>query len=108
MPAVILSVVVVAVAVAAVFTVVYALARRTAPATSGAAPWELQRTVEQPCGSSEHAPLPDPCVWQSATVSDLATAEDLLDRAETEGYAERELIVLDNNTFLVRWRGRAE
>ena len=42
--------------------------------------------------------------WQLMTVSALSDAEDLLDVLENQGYAERELIVLGNSTFAVRWR----
>jgi hypothetical protein len=45
--------------------------------------------------------------WQSLTVSELLCAEELLDQAETAGFEERELIVLGNSTFLVRWRHAA-
>lgn len=42
--------------------------------------------------------------WQLTTVSALSDAEDLLDYLEARGYAERELVVLGNSTFAVRWR----
>ncbi len=42
--------------------------------------------------------------WQLTTVSDLTAAEDLLDSLEAHGYAERELVVLGNSCFAVRWR----
>lgn len=42
--------------------------------------------------------------WQTVTVEDLTLARDLLDWLETAGYAERELVVVDNSTFVVRWR----
>lgn len=42
--------------------------------------------------------------WHLATVTDLSDAEDLLDQLENYGYVERELIVLGNSTFTVRWR----
>jgi hypothetical protein len=49
-------------------------------------------------------PTPTPDGWESVTVSELSRAEELLDRAEAAGYEERELVVLGNSTFLVRWR----
>ena len=42
--------------------------------------------------------------WQLATVDDLTAAEELLDCLENQGYAERELVVLGNSAFAVRWR----
>ena len=102
-----LGIVTFAVTLAAV-AVLYALARRSAPAPETA----THRALPEPDrdaggGSRERAALPDPSAWQSETVSDLATAEELLDRAEEEGYEERELLVLGDTLFLVRWRGRA-
>ncbi len=46
-------------------------------------------------------PLTD---WQVTTVADLTDAEDLLDCLEAQGVAERELVVLGNSCFAVRWR----
>ena len=42
--------------------------------------------------------------WQLATVNDLANAEDLLDSLESHGYEDRELVLLGNSCFAVRWR----
>ena len=42
--------------------------------------------------------------WRLATVSALCDAEDMLDTLEYQGYAERELVVLGNSCFAVRWR----
>ena len=42
--------------------------------------------------------------WSLTTVSALCDAEDLLDCLEAQGYTERELMVLGNSTFAVRWR----
>jgi hypothetical protein len=42
--------------------------------------------------------------WQLTTVSALSDAEELLDVLENQGYAERELVVLGNSSFAVRWR----
>lgn len=89
--------------------VLHALARRSAPAAEGSGEHALLAEPDRDMGggSRERAALADPNSWQSATVFDLAAAEELLDRAEEEGYAERELLVLGNETFVVRWRGRA-
>jgi hypothetical protein len=42
--------------------------------------------------------------WNLATVSALCDAEDMLDSLENQGYSERELMVLGNSCFAVRWR----
>lgn len=42
--------------------------------------------------------------WHLTTVTDLTAAEDLLDCLENQGVAERELVVLGNSCFAVRWR----
>jgi len=42
--------------------------------------------------------------WKSVIEGSLLAAEERLDRVEAGGYAERELIVLGNESFLVRWR----
>ena len=77
--------------------------------TWGYFPWIQCGPEHDPAGGSrEHAPLTDPNVWRSVMTSDLSVASELLDWAEDEGYRERELIVLGNSTFLVRWRYRAD
>jgi hypothetical protein len=42
--------------------------------------------------------------WHLTTVNDLTAAEELLDSLENQGFAERELVVLGNSCFAVRWR----
>ncbi len=42
--------------------------------------------------------------WHTTKVSALHEAEDLLDALEAHGFMERELIVLGNASFAVRWR----
>lgn len=42
--------------------------------------------------------------WGTATMASLTDAEDCLDWAEAHGFAERELLVLGNSSFAVRWR----
>jgi hypothetical protein len=42
--------------------------------------------------------------WQLATVNALSDAENLLDCLEARGFADRELVVLGNSCFAVRWR----
>lgn len=52
------------------------------------------------CGSSS----PVRTEWQLTTVTNLSEAEDLLDSLEAHGFTERELVVLGNSCFAVRWR----
>lgn len=54
-----------------------------------------------PAGGTQ---TPPPCEWHLTTVPDLTTAEGLLDCLENQGIAERELVVLGNSCFAVRWR----
>jgi hypothetical protein len=42
--------------------------------------------------------------WNLTTVSALSDAEEMLDYLEAQGYSERELMVLGNSCFAVRWR----
>jgi hypothetical protein len=50
------------------------------------------------------APVATRTDWQLATVSALSDAEELLDMLENQGFEERELLVLGNSCFAVRWR----
>lgn len=42
--------------------------------------------------------------WHVTTVTSLSDAEDMLDCLESNGFADRELVVLGNRSFAVRWR----
>jgi len=42
--------------------------------------------------------------WQLTTVESLTSAEDLLDCLEAQGYEDREVVILGNSRFAVRWR----
>jgi hypothetical protein len=42
--------------------------------------------------------------WQLTTVDNLTAAEELLDLLENQGFAEREVVILGNARFAVRWR----
>lgn len=42
--------------------------------------------------------------WQLTTVDNLSRAEDLLDSLEARGFADRELVVLGNSCFAIRYR----
>jgi hypothetical protein len=63
-------------------------------------------------GNPTHETLPHPLAfepasradWQLATVTNLRDAEDMLDCLENQGVAERELVILGNSCFAVRWR----
>jgi hypothetical protein len=103
----VLGAVVAALATVVAIVLIYSFAHRAAPAASGSTPSRARQTeCDVSGGTGGSVPAADPTAWQSATVSDLVAAEELLARAEEEGYPERELIVLGNSTFLVRWRGR--
>jgi hypothetical protein len=45
-----------------------------------------------------------PAGRQSVGVGSLAAAEEMLDWLENNGYAERELVILGESAFEVRWR----
>lgn len=51
-----------------------------------------------------HTPVARTADWQMTSVDDLHSAEDLLDCLEANGVTEKELIVLGNHCFAVRWR----
>jgi hypothetical protein len=42
--------------------------------------------------------------WQVLTVASLSDAERLLDHLEACGSSERELVILGDSSFAVRWR----
>ncbi len=42
--------------------------------------------------------------WNLATVTELHEAEDMLDYLEAQGFEERELMILGNSCFAVRWK----
>jgi hypothetical protein len=97
-----------ALAIAAVF-VRSSRAYEVVPSLAGAAPAAGTAGTETlsaaATGTDEHRAFDLPRTdWQMATVADLAAAEDLLDSLENHGFAERELIVLGNASFAVRWR----
>ncbi|HSQ54460.1 MAG TPA: hypothetical protein VLM40_01845 [Gemmata sp.] len=41
--------------------------------------------------------------WHVATVETLRDAEDFLDALEAQGVEQRELLILGNSTFAIRW-----
>ena len=42
--------------------------------------------------------------WYSTVVVDLSSAQEMLDGLERDGHAEKELRILGNAKFEVRWR----
>ncbi|HEV3437543.1 MAG TPA: hypothetical protein VG122_09290 [Gemmata sp.] len=83
----------------------YALVRQSAPASdTGSHPpdWLSSREVSLSSESAASFVVQDR--WQTVTLDSLAAAEELLDLAEMGGYSERELVILGNTLFLVRWR----
>lgn len=48
------------------------------------------------------APVGKP--WQTKTLANLRQVEDLLDSLEAHGFGEREVHILGESTFAVRWR----
>jgi hypothetical protein len=87
-------------------TATFVLTTRTAPAEALAGETTMADAVA--CSETLSSP-PRPhnaarTEWQLATVAALSDAEELLDLLENQGFAERELVVLGNSTFAVRWR----
>jgi hypothetical protein len=108
MSGVILWTVALAGTIAIAILLVHALFRRFAHIADGSSSTPItDRPTHKEGGSREYTLPAGSNIWQSAIMSDLAAAEELLDRMEAEGYQECELLVLGNSTFLVRWRGRA-
>jgi hypothetical protein len=60
-------------------------------------------SVEALTGNSGTA-LPVVSEWHVIQVDTLRDAEDVLDSLEAQGVEHRELIILGNATFAVRWR----
>jgi hypothetical protein len=92
-------------AVAAVSVVNVRSAEVVDPILAGeAAVGRTDPASETLAGPTETPPPPALAEWHLLTVSALCEAEDLLDCLEAQGYQERELIVLGNCCFAVRWR----
>jgi hypothetical protein len=92
--------------VAVVLTAVYVLVAKTEPAKVLAAETTLTDSADpaETLITNRSAPAGTRTEWQLTTVSALCDAEELLDVLENQGVAERELLVLGNATFTVRWR----
>jgi len=83
----------------------YGLIRQSVPAADTAShspDWFL--SYEVPASSESAASRVEHEKWQTVTLDSLAAAEEQLDLAEVGGYSERELVILGNTIFLVRWR----
>jgi hypothetical protein len=92
--------------VAVVLTAVFVLTTRAEPAEALAGETTIANeaaAAETLVGGCHIAPATR-TDWQLATVSALSDAEDMLDMLENQGFAERELVVLGNSCFAVRWR----
>jgi hypothetical protein len=90
-------------------TAVYTLIVKSQPASVLAGETTLSSSAdpasETLSTAPSSAPTGAPCSeWQLTTVSDLSDAEELLDVLENQGIVERELVILGNSTFAVRWR----
>lgn len=96
----------IAVGAALSLTALYVLATRTAtrPALAGenTAVGLRDSSAETLVGNGSS--MQARAEWQLTTVDDLTDAEDLLDSLEAHGYDNRELVVLGNSCFAVRWR----
>ena len=61
-------------------------------------------TLAGSCEMVKTAFLPRQSEWQTATLHSMADVEDLLDSLEAHGVSSREVSVVNNNTFAVRWK----
>jgi hypothetical protein len=76
-----------------------------APALAGETPAVgLSDPASETLSGNGGADSPQRTDWQVTTVADLTAAGELLDCLEVRGFEERELIILGNSTFAVRWR----
>ena len=92
------------VAVAAIFAVAVRTDGTVNPIAAGEAPAAGFDPAAETMSGNQNTTPPSKTEWQLVTVSALSEAQDLLDALENQGVAERELIVLGNASFAVRWR----
>lgn len=88
-------------------TAVYVFATKTEPVEALAGETTLANSVDpatETLASGRHITPATRTDWHLTTVSALSDAEELLDVLECQGFAERELVVLGNSCFAVRWR----
>jgi len=95
-------------AVAAVIACYVAATRNSAmhPAVAGVGPVGLADPAAETVGGGANVQpgITAPGQWQVTTVDNLSTAEDMLDLLEARGFGDRELIVMGNRCFAIRWR----
>ncbi len=93
-------------AIAITLTAAYVLTTRveTAEALAGETTFSDAAASAETLSGGCHYSAPSQTDWQLTTVSALCDAEELLDMLENQGIAERELLVLGNSCFAVRWR----
>jgi hypothetical protein len=92
--------------VAIALTAVYVFATKTEPVEALAGETTIANAAEsaETIASGRHVVPATRTDWHLTTVSALSDAEELLDVLECQGFAERELVVLGNSCFAVRWR----
>ena len=95
-------------AVAAVtLTALYVLVAKTEPVEALAGETTISNAADptaETLASGRHLTPVTRTEWQLTTVAALSDAEELLDVLENQGVNERELVVLGNSCFAVRWR----
>jgi hypothetical protein len=93
--------------IAIAFTAVYVYASKAEPVEALAGETTLANSADpatETLASGRHMLPATRTDWHLTTVSALHDAEELLDVLECQGFAERELVVLGNSCFAVRWR----
>ena len=94
-------------AVAIALLAVYVFVMKTEPVEALAGETTLTNSADpaaETLASGSHVAPATRTDWHLTTVSALSDAEELLDVLEGQGYEERELVVLGNSCFAVRWR----
>jgi hypothetical protein len=91
----------------AAITAVYVLVAKAEPAEALAGETTLSNSADpatETMASGHHQTPATRTEWQLTTVTALSDAEELLDMLENQGIEERELVVMGNSCFAVRWR----
>jgi hypothetical protein len=89
-------------------TSVYAVATRTAEMVDPVVTTEttvvgLSDPAAETLSGDTKTPVPQG-EWQLATLNSLREAEELLDCLERQGFQERELVLMSNSCFAIKWR----